>query len=381
MEFMKNLRNFKIKTFNFNPYGVLLISANKNNLFYTARGFDFDEALQFNRMRYYNASLGRFMQKDLIFQGNYFSYVYNMPISYIDPFGLLPPGIGRFFWVELRLPSPGGSPWEDRCEWPSFESDCFLIVQIGKAVILVVHLCIEMIVNLQVKKNAIINVIILFQIRRAYMLIKKNIFFIILIIFISGKLNGGRYTGLIIDRDTGKTIAKSIVNSTKSWNEIVSLIYIFEDGKKYIEFKEISKPEWWLMAQEQHLKKSKWKDKGVENEYFINIKINEKELKFKLYGDTTYVYLKDEKGNILRDVDAFDYILKKDKEIMDFFEILLASKFKFVDCFQYVFEKKKGQKKLNIKKKKYRFKEEYIPCTETEKQLGFKCNLYIYENK
>ncbi len=87
MEFMKNLRNFKIKNFNFNPYGVLLISVNKNNLIYTAREFEFDTGLQFNRNRYYNASLGRFVYKDQFKTLEVFQYASNSPLDFIDPFG------------------------------------------------------------------------------------------------------------------------------------------------------------------------------------------------------------------------------------------------------------------------------------------------------
>ncbi len=77
-----------VESYEYNPWGVLLTSANKNNLLHTAREFEFDAGLQFNRMRYYNSYLGRFMQKDLIKEDNAFIYVRNSPLIYFDPLGL-----------------------------------------------------------------------------------------------------------------------------------------------------------------------------------------------------------------------------------------------------------------------------------------------------
>jgi RHS repeat-associated protein len=78
------------ETYEYNPWGVLLTQANKNNLLYTSREFDFDIALQFNRMRYYLLNLGRFSQKDLIYMkaSNAFAYASDNPINFLDPFGL-----------------------------------------------------------------------------------------------------------------------------------------------------------------------------------------------------------------------------------------------------------------------------------------------------
>ncbi len=53
------------------------------------REFDFDTGLQFNRMRYYNSYLGRFMQKDMvIYYDNLYFYGLNDPLNHWDPFGL-----------------------------------------------------------------------------------------------------------------------------------------------------------------------------------------------------------------------------------------------------------------------------------------------------
>jgi RHS repeat-associated protein len=66
----------------------LLTQANKNNLLYTSREFDFETGLQFNRMRYYLPNLGRFTQKDISFDlFNKYIYAENSSLNYFDPFG------------------------------------------------------------------------------------------------------------------------------------------------------------------------------------------------------------------------------------------------------------------------------------------------------
>ncbi|MEJ5274072.1 MAG: hypothetical protein WH035_08075, partial [Spirochaetota bacterium] len=43
--------------YEYSPWGVLLTSASKNNLLYTAREFDFETALIYNKWQYYSAFL------------------------------------------------------------------------------------------------------------------------------------------------------------------------------------------------------------------------------------------------------------------------------------------------------------------------------------
>jgi RHS repeat-associated protein len=76
------------ETYEYNPWGILLTSASKNNLLYTSREFDFETGLQFNRMRYYLPNLGRFIIKDLIYSKNLYLYAKNKPLRLFDPFGL-----------------------------------------------------------------------------------------------------------------------------------------------------------------------------------------------------------------------------------------------------------------------------------------------------
>jgi RHS repeat-associated protein len=67
---------------------------------YAARESDAETNLYFYRTRYYDPSTGRFMNEDLIrFEGgsDFYTYVRNSPVSFIDPLGLnakpAPPGL------------------------------------------------------------------------------------------------------------------------------------------------------------------------------------------------------------------------------------------------------------------------------------------------
>jgi RHS repeat-associated protein len=58
---------------------------------YTARESDLESGLNFYRTRYYDPSVGRFIQQDLIgFSGgtNFYAYVGNNPVYFVDPLGL-----------------------------------------------------------------------------------------------------------------------------------------------------------------------------------------------------------------------------------------------------------------------------------------------------
>jgi len=66
---------------------------------YTGRELDQETGLYYYRARYYDASTGRFLQKDPIgFKGGdpvLYSYTGNMPTRFADPFGLLACGCDR----------------------------------------------------------------------------------------------------------------------------------------------------------------------------------------------------------------------------------------------------------------------------------------------
>ena len=77
-----------------------------NNVLYASRDFDTDLGLYFNRMRYYDPRLGRFTQKDLIFnRSEAFIYVANRPTIFIDPYGLMAPGPSD---IQYYLPDRSG---------------------------------------------------------------------------------------------------------------------------------------------------------------------------------------------------------------------------------------------------------------------------------
>ena len=82
------------KTYTFDSYGKQTASTGTltNQFQYTGREFDSETGPYFNRARYYDPSVGRFISEDpLAFESgpNYYSYVHNSPIRFIDPRGLV----------------------------------------------------------------------------------------------------------------------------------------------------------------------------------------------------------------------------------------------------------------------------------------------------
>jgi RHS repeat-associated protein len=99
------------QTYTFDSFGKQTASSGSltNPFQYTGREFDSETNLQFSRARYYDPSAGRFLSEDPVtFLGghNFYGYVGNDPISFIDPSGLaktcnIPP-IGP----HSKLPTP-----------------------------------------------------------------------------------------------------------------------------------------------------------------------------------------------------------------------------------------------------------------------------------
>jgi RHS repeat-associated protein len=83
-------------TYTYDSFGFLTASTGSatNWYRYTARQFDSDTALYYNRARYYDPQSGRFLSEDpLGFSGgdaNFYASVWNNPILFTDPFGLSP---------------------------------------------------------------------------------------------------------------------------------------------------------------------------------------------------------------------------------------------------------------------------------------------------
>ncbi len=58
---------------------------------YTAREFDTETGLYYNRARYYDETAGRFLSEDplnFLASPNFYPYVKNQPTKFVDPFGL-----------------------------------------------------------------------------------------------------------------------------------------------------------------------------------------------------------------------------------------------------------------------------------------------------
>ena len=79
----------------YDSYGNVISESNpavKTRYKYTGREFDTETGMQYNRARYYDAAIGRFISEDPIgFAGgdaNIYRYVANSPLSANDPFGL-----------------------------------------------------------------------------------------------------------------------------------------------------------------------------------------------------------------------------------------------------------------------------------------------------
>jgi RHS repeat-associated protein len=83
-------------TYTYDSFGFLTASTGSatNWYRYTARQFDSDTALYYNRARYYDPTTGRFLSEDPVgFKGsgtNFYAYVRNSPIDFTDPSGLCP---------------------------------------------------------------------------------------------------------------------------------------------------------------------------------------------------------------------------------------------------------------------------------------------------
>jgi len=98
-----------VERYNYTPYGTpTVLDANfaadadqiseiGNMHLYTGRERDAETGLQLNRHRYYASWLGRWLSRDPIgYEGrslNLYQYVSSRPIRYIDPNGLMQPGL------------------------------------------------------------------------------------------------------------------------------------------------------------------------------------------------------------------------------------------------------------------------------------------------
>ena len=92
-----------VQTYEYSVYGQVAVEdANHTNPYmFAGRRFDIEIGLYYNRARYYNPFMGRFLQTDPIdYHDGMNSYAYcgNSPLNYLDPSGLI-----KRFWREEKV--------------------------------------------------------------------------------------------------------------------------------------------------------------------------------------------------------------------------------------------------------------------------------------
>ena len=92
---LSNSTGVLANTYAYDSYGKLTASSGTvtNPFQFTAREFDAETGNYLYRARYYDQTDGRFASEDPVrFKGgvNFYKYVLNSPVNFIDPFGLCP---------------------------------------------------------------------------------------------------------------------------------------------------------------------------------------------------------------------------------------------------------------------------------------------------
>jgi RHS repeat-associated protein len=102
-----------VATYLYDAFGTILQETGgvKNPYRFTAREWDVESGLYFYRARYYDAVLGRFLQKDpegMVDGPNLYTYVGNSPTNYKDPTGRIFLAYKCLVWYE---------GWRIKCYW------------------------------------------------------------------------------------------------------------------------------------------------------------------------------------------------------------------------------------------------------------------------
>ena len=88
---MADLKPRIANTYGYDSFGNSTASTGTitNPVRYTGREFDSETGLYYYRARYLDSSIGRFLSEDPSYdESNFFEYVKNGPINFVDPFGL-----------------------------------------------------------------------------------------------------------------------------------------------------------------------------------------------------------------------------------------------------------------------------------------------------
>jgi RHS repeat-associated protein len=109
---VRNLTNSTqtiVEQYDYDSFGNLAAPPITGNPYtYTSREYDPETGLLFYRARYYDPAIGRFITADPIgFDGgdvNFYAYVFNNPVNWVDPWGLARIGSRR---LDGRLPFNG----------------------------------------------------------------------------------------------------------------------------------------------------------------------------------------------------------------------------------------------------------------------------------
>ncbi len=98
------------ESYEYNPWGILLTSASKNNLLYTAREFDFDTGLQY-KFKYYFPLLARYNSPRIGILKNKFIFSKNNPTNQRSSTG----GSSDGFWDCVYGCYDQRGEWEVEC--------------------------------------------------------------------------------------------------------------------------------------------------------------------------------------------------------------------------------------------------------------------------